>query len=49
MMVRISGERDSIMQPPFMVSMNKSRSYPVKNVSDNIPRVPYHSGPKRVD
>lgn len=46
MLVRISGGRDGKIQSPLVVFTNKDRHYPMKVASDNIRRVPYHSGSK---
>lgn len=46
MMVRVSGGRDSKIQRPFMMFMNKDRSFPIRNVPDDISVVSYCSGLK---
>lgn len=46
MMVRLSGGVHGRIEPPFIVFMNKNRSYPIKGVPDNVPGVAYRSGPK---
>ena len=46
MMVRISGGRNAILEPIFLVFQNKNRSYPIKGVPDHRNGVAYHSGPK---
>lgn len=47
MLVRVTGGRYAIISPPLMIFKNKDRSYPIRNVSDNIPGVAYRTGPKR--
>lgn len=41
-----SGGVNGCIEPHFIVLMNKSRSYPIKGVSDVVPGVAYRSGPK---
>lgn len=46
MLVRVSGGRDGIIHPPFIVFTNKSRSYPIRGTPDDVPGVAYRTGPK---
>jgi hypothetical protein len=46
MMVRITGGPSALIQAPMMIFTNKSRSYPIMQVPDNVPGVSYRSGPK---
>ena len=46
MLVRLSGGKNAMIQPPLMVFKNQNRNYPIRNVPDNIPRVAYRTGPK---
>ena len=46
MMVRITGGKNALIQPPFIVFQNKSRNYPIRRVPDDVPGVPYRTGPK---
>ena len=46
MVVRISGGVNALIEIPFIIFMNKDRNYPIRGVPDDIPGVPYRSGPK---
>lgn len=46
MVVRLSGGRDAKIECPFLVFMNKDRSYPIRGVPDCVDGVAYRSGPK---
>lgn len=46
MVVRISGWRDALLEAPFMVFQNKSRSYPIRKVPVKIDGASCRSGPK---
>lgn len=45
-MVRLSGGRDSKIQPPFMLFTKKDCIYPIRKVPDDISGVSYSFGPK---
>ena len=46
MMVCLNGGRDASVQNTFMVFKISSRSYPIRGVPDDIPRISYRIGPK---
>eukprot|EP00171_Calliarthron_tuberculosum_P022372 IDg22372t1 len=46
MVVRISGGRDAIIEAPFMVFKNDSRSHPIRGVPEDVPGIAYRTGPK---
>lgn len=46
MLVRLSGGPKAIIETPLIIFKNKSRSYPIRNLPDNIPGVAYRTGPK---
>lgn len=35
MLMRISGEENSMIKPPFMIFKNVDRSYPIRGLEDN--------------
>lgn len=39
MMVRIKGGRDARIECPMFIFQNQGRSYPIRNVPDNVPGV----------
>jgi len=46
MMVHILGGRNARVECPFLIFQNQRRSYPIRNVPDNVPGVCYRSQPK---
>ena len=46
MMLRITGGRRALMQPPMLIFKNNSRSHPIRGVPDDVPEVSYRSSPK---
>ena len=46
MVVRISGGRRAIIEPPMLIFSNENRNYPIRDLDDNIPGVSYRTGPK---
>eukprot|EP00474_Spongospora_subterranea_P005517 CRZ05975.1 hypothetical protein [Spongospora subterranea] len=46
MIVRVTGGSNAAIQPPMMIFMNKSRSYPIRGVPDDVAGVCYRTGPK---
>lgn len=44
MMVRITGGKNAIIKPRFLVFQNKSRNYPIRGVEDNVPGASYRTG-----
>ena len=46
MVVRISGGRRAIIEPPMLIFSNENRNYPIRGLDDNIPGVSYRTGPK---
>jgi hypothetical protein len=46
MVVRIIGGRRARLAATFMIFENSSRTYPIRNVPDNIPGVSYYTSPK---
>lgn len=46
MVVRLNGVLHALTEAPFMVSKNKYRNYPVRNVPDNVDGVSYITGAK---
>lgn len=46
MLIRLSGGRKARIEPPLMIFKNKTRSYPIRGVPDDVPGVAYRSGPR---
>lgn len=46
MMVRITGGPNAMVEVPFLIFKNKSRSYPIRGVPDTVQGVCYRSQPK---
>ena len=46
MVLRMSGGEHSRLTCPMLIFKNKSRSYPIRNVPDDVPGVTYRSAPK---
>lgn len=47
MVVRFCSGRDSMIQPVFMIILNRYRKYPMKEVPDDTSGVSYRTCPKR--
>ena len=46
LLVRLSGGQAARFENPLIISMNKTRSYSIRGVLNNIPGVGYQTGPK---
>eukprot|EP00173_Palmaria_palmata_P001297 Plantae.Rhodophyta-Palmaria_palmata.ctg17089.p1 GENE.Plantae.Rhodophyta-Palmaria_palmata.ctg17089~~Plantae.Rhodophyta-Palmaria_palmata.ctg17089.p1 ORF type:complete len:127 (-),score=10.16 Plantae.Rhodophyta-Palmaria_palmata.ctg17089:2-382(-) len=46
MMVRVSGGRSGVVEPPFMIFQNQKRNYPIQGVPDDVTGISYRTGPK---
>lgn len=46
LLVTLSGGSDAKMEPSFMILKNDKRSFTIRNVKDNIPKITYRSRPK---
>ena len=46
MVLRVTGGPSAAIQPPMLIFQNAARSYPIRNVPDDVPGVSYQTGPK---
>eukprot|EP00171_Calliarthron_tuberculosum_P021226 IDg21226t1 len=44
--IRLTGGLAAMIQPPMLIFRNKTRSYPIRGVPDDLPGVCYRTGPK---
>lgn len=45
MVVRVTGDRNVHIQPPFMVFKNQQRKFSIRDVADCVREVSYRTGP----